>query len=93
MASTSPREVVITTRTVSRAVRKRVPLTGHGEGFTTVPDGSETATIEFVVDIAEIARLYGAQVLSNKSGHCNLLYGAVRLTVITRAHTSEPGSK
>ena len=70
---------------IARDLRKRVPLSGAGEGFTTVADGREIAEIEVIVDLAQIARDLGPRAMANRSGRSRYMGGAVIVNVL-RSH-------
>lgn len=62
--------------TVEVARGKRVP-TADGRGWTTIPDGRESATIGVEIDVGEIIRQLGTKAINNKSRRARGLGGLV----------------
>lgn len=68
-----------------RQLRKRVEInTEYAKGFTTEPDGFESAEIKVTVDMAELARIYGVGAMQNKSGRSRYMGGCVVIEVVSR---------
>lgn len=79
------REIIYRKSLAVREIRKRVPLTGPGQGFTTIPDGKEEvwfSTSIYPDQLQEMARKAAA----NKSGICR--DGALEVRVISRNRLS-----
>ena len=70
--------------TLRREVRKRVPLAGHGSGFTTVPDGHEDVTVQVEVDHEAIARRLFEQAARSRGQRSRYMNGAVLVRVVSR---------
>lgn len=72
------------TGTASRYLRKRVPLEGSGNGFTTVSDGQERGDVELEIDVGELIRTLGGRALDSKSGRASAQHGAIKVKVSNR---------
>lgn len=71
----------------SRTLCKRVTTyreDGTENGFTTTPDGTETADVEMTIDVGELVRTLGDAALRSKSGRASARHGAIKLKVTNR---------
>lgn len=73
---------------IRRQLRKRVPVSESGTGFTTVPDGYEEAVVDVDVDMAAIAKLLGSKAMGSKRGVSKYMNGLVTVRVVSRARVS-----
>lgn len=79
------KEIIYRKSHAVRELRKRVPLTGPGQGFTTVPDGKEEVWFSTSVDTAQLQEM-ARKAAANRSGVCR--DGALEVRVLSRNRLS-----
>lgn len=68
--------MAIFTGTCIRRIGKKV-ATADGRGWTTIPDGSETADITIEIDVAALLKWLGPKAMHNKARKTKLAGGDI----------------
>lgn len=73
---------IVGTYTFVRQLRKRVPLRGPGEGFTTEPYGQELVTVRLEIDAEALAKQMGTDACRNKNKESRRAAGVIRARIL-----------